>query len=151
MHLQKSIFFVLLMITAPVVFAQQNDTLKYYLNSDDEPAEKLHAAYLIKVYKEKPTDILWKRDYMTNADHKLLATGYCKDSLGKIKQGDYKSFDYKGKLERTGHFENDKHDGEWIGYFPSGKMESIYHYTEGKMSGLSRSWYEKGNLLDSFN
>src|SRR5882724_2601715 len=110
MPLQRSILIVLLLLTAPVAFAQQNDTLIYFLNSYNEPADRLHAVYMLKIYKAKPSDVLWKREYITNADHKLLSTGTCKDSLGNIKQGSYKFFDYNGKPEKTGYYENDNAD-----------------------------------------
>jgi TonB family protein len=54
-------------------------------------------------------------------------------------------------MYKTGRYENDKTDGEWKGYYPSGKTESIYNFNLGKMTGLSRAWYENGNLKDSFN
>jgi hypothetical protein len=84
-------------------------------------------------------------------DHKLLSTGFSKDSLGKIKQGHFSFFSYKGELIQTTQYENDKVDGDFIQQFPSGKIQSRYHYSNGKLVGLSKSWYESGILRDSFD
>jgi len=151
MSLQKIVFLILLFINGNSIRAQQPGVFEYYYNSDNKLSEKSNASFVLIVYKENPGDQLWKRDYFTKVDHKKLSIGYCKDSLGLIQQGACKYFDYKGNLDETGYFENDKKNGEWIAYFTSGKKRRVFNYSNGKKSGLNLEWYENGNIRDSFD
>ncbi|MGC4104115.1 energy transducer TonB [Ferruginibacter sp.] len=151
MSLKKLFVTAVFCFVTAQAFTQLQYAYFYYLDSENEPTENPKAVYIVKVYKDKPGDALWTREYMTKVDRKLLSFGYCSDSLGKIFEGEYKIYDIKGNLERQGSYKNDKKTGDWTGYFASGKIFSIYHFDNGKMTGLCRAWYEDGKLQDSFN
>ena len=132
-----------------IAHAQQADTFHYYLDNDEKPTSPGKAVYHLKVYKEKPTDTYWKRDLYHKIEKVLASTGYS-DSTGMINEGPYTAFMEKGKTYQTGSYKHGKEEGEWLTYNDNGTVFRKYHYTEGKLSGLNRSWFESGKLNDSF-
>jgi uncharacterized protein len=65
-----------------------------------------------------------------------------------LKQGLWKEYYLTGQLKGEGMFQDDKRTGEWIYYYPSGKVEQKGKYnSQGKPVGEWKWWYESGNLL----
>jgi len=63
--------------------------------------------------------------------------------------GEVKVFNEKSQLTRVYHVKNSLKHGEEINYYPSGnglKPHIIFHWQEGKIQGLVRTWYQNGNM-----
>src|SRR5688572_24310165 len=80
----------------------QADTLYYYLQDNEVRVSQDKAKYFMKVYKENPNDLIYKREIFSSFDNMKRSTGFSKDDQGKIKHGDFVFFNYKGGKESAG-------------------------------------------------
>lgn len=88
------------------------------------------------------------KDYFVRGG-KLLNSLVCKDSLCKIKNGEYIRFHPNGKLKTKGIFKLDKKEGIWLSYHFNGKMKDSAFYSNGNPIGKHLSWHENGFQRDS--
>lgn len=82
---------------------------------------------------------------------KILYSLVCKDSLCKIKNGEYIHFYPNGKLVTKGIFKLNKKEGTWLSYHYNGKMKDSVFYSNGNPIGKSLSWHPNGFQRDSIN
>lgn len=87
-------------------------------------------------------------DYLIR-ERKILHSLVYKDSLCKIKNGEYIQFYPNGKLETKGIFKLDKKEGIWLSYHFNGKMKDSAFYSNGNPIGKHLSWHPNGFQRDS--
>ncbi|MFT3679872.1 MAG: energy transducer TonB [Ferruginibacter sp.] len=134
-----------------ICHAQQN-AVKYYVDIDEKPTtDEKKARYQAVIYKLLDTDILWQREvyYKASGSPPLRSVGYCKDSMGLIKEGEYIYYSFPGKKETQGKYKNNKKDGDWISWNSKGNISAKFHYTDSIMTGANISWHENGSVRDS--
>jgi len=146
---KKYIFLLLFSLSLQKSFSQETDTLHYYVDAYEKPTQQEMAIYHIRVYKERPTDSLWKWAKYGKAENNLFASGSTKDPQGKIKHGNFIYYYIDGAKNESRYYENNKKEGEWIQWQDDGKILSKRHYTNGKMTGANITWYDNGNIIDS--
>ena len=144
----KKFQLVLLLIPVQNIFAQQDTVIKY-VDYYDNAAEQEHPVYYIKVYKQKPSDVLFKRQKFLKFDHKLVADGWSNDAAGDTRQGTFISYSYKGTIDDSGRYENNKKEGMWTGHRFNGTINYKYFYSNGVLIGNNVRWYENGKASDS--
>ncbi len=135
-----------LWFTQPV--SAQTDTLFYKIDEDEDPADFENAIYEMFVFKEKPGDILWRRELYSSADGRQYCGGSCRDNKGMIREADYVYY-FEGKPVKAGRYENNKKQGEWLYWTTEGKPSARYYFTDDHLTGLNIGWYENGNVSDS--
>ncbi|MEO6251863.1 MAG: energy transducer TonB [Ferruginibacter sp.] len=148
--MQKIIIFFILFTTVTPCTQAQKDTLHYYVDYYEKPADPEKAIYHIRVYKEKPGDIYWKRDMYGHFENNLISSGTTKDPLGETRHGNFLFYYIDGAKNESGRYDNGKKEGEWTQWYDDGKVLAVYHYKNGKMTGTNVSWHENGKALDSF-
>jgi len=57
-----------------------------------------------------------------------------------------KEYYENGFIKMEGSFANDVREGDWIAYFPDGKVQSTGTYKDGLRTGKARVYYENGHL-----
>lgn len=57
-----------------------------------------------------------------------------------------KEYYENGFIKMEGSFANDVREGDWIAYFPDGKVRSTGTYKDGLRIGKAQVYYENGNL-----
>lgn len=69
--------------------------------------------------------------------------------ISKFKDGEviYERHYYEtGGVIKEGPIKNGNRDGKWQSFYPSGKLQSIGHYVDGKRQDIVETYYENGNL-----
>ena len=52
----------------------------------------------------------------------------------------------------SGKWKNGKKDGEWIAYYPGGKMPAVItNYKEGELDGVMKQYDQSGNITSEIN
>jgi antitoxin component YwqK of YwqJK toxin-antitoxin module len=71
------------------------------------------------------------------------------ESTESVKHGEWISFSQKDyKRTEQGTYKNGEKDGEWIAYYPGGKIpNNITHFKDGKLNGLMAEYDRKGALI----
>jgi antitoxin component YwqK of YwqJK toxin-antitoxin module len=71
------------------------------------------------------------------------------ESTESVKHGEWVSFSQKDyKRTEQGTYKNGEKDGEWIAYFPGGKIpNNTSHFKDGKLNGLMTEYDRKGALI----
>lgn len=73
-------------------------------------------------------------------------------SLSGIKNGYWEHFYANGDLQAKGVYKNDKKIGEWIFYYPNGKIEQIAYYNNQGLEDKTWYWFfETGDTLSIIN
>lgn len=80
---------------------------------------------------------------------KLLYSINCKDSICKIKNGEFISLYPNGKIESKGMYIDNKREGTWFNFYHNGKMKDSVVYSNGNPIGIILSWYPNGFQRDS--
>ena len=150
MLLKKLAIVFILSILLQKSFAQITDTLRYFLDNEERPVNKISAVYRLIVYKAKLTDTLYQRILYSASRNNIICIGTCKDAQGEVKQGVYIYYYNEGNKMLSTNFINNKEDGNLDKWYPDGKIEKKYHLAFGKMTGSNMSWYKNGNIEDSF-
>jgi antitoxin component YwqK of YwqJK toxin-antitoxin module len=136
-------FLILLLITAPLLHAQQ--TIHYY-DHQWKPIEAKYAAYYSIVDKD---DSLWiRKDYFVS-NHALQMQGHYTDTSCKVEEGVFYYFYSNGNLQRTGNYLHGKKNGIWVGYYENKMMSDSIYYVNGNETGTLISWYRDGTQQDS--
>jgi antitoxin component YwqK of YwqJK toxin-antitoxin module len=125
----KYIKLLCLILFAKDLQAQTDSLVRYWIYSkvtQSAEFETNNASYASTraVYYLK--DGLWKMESRYLADGNLYKTGSYADAKGTVREGDF------------------------VSYFPSGKIAGNTSYKNGKEQGLNQTWYENGKRKDSF-
>ena len=69
------------------------------------------------------------------------------------KNGAFKSYSDKDyKITEEGSYKDDKKDGEWIAYYPGGKVPAVVStYKEGELHGKMKQYSRRGKLLQEMS
>lgn len=119
--MKKPILTILFLATLQICSAQ-SDTISFYIDGAESKVDQKLASYLRIGIRENS---YWKvYDLYLNAD-KIRMKGFCIDDSLKLKEG---PCDY---------------------FFRSGQPFARKSYLNGKLHGISKSWYENGKLQDS--
>lgn len=70
-----------------------------------------------------------------------------------VKEGEFVSFSAKDfKMTEAGKYKNGEKDGQWIDYYPGGKIPAVIStYKNGKLDGPMREYGRRGELISEVN
>lgn len=97
----------------------------------------------------KKTDSGWLRNDYYISTNGLQMTGLYKDSLCKIKNGEFMYFFVNDRLESIGRYAENKKKGIHLSYHYNGMIADSGNYDKNKLTGISLSWHPNGYLSDS--
>lgn len=89
-----------------------------------------------------------RRNYFIK-QQKLLYSMKCKDSICKMKDGEFFSLYVNGNIESKGIYKNNKKDGAWLSFHNNGKMKDSIFFSNGNPFGIRLSWHPNGFKRDS--
>lgn len=96
------------------------------------------------VFTYKVTEVKSRVEYGIFEDHGV------KESIKHGHSISYSSKDYKKTEE--GDYKNGLKDGEWIAYYPGGKMAAVItHYENGELEGVMKQFTRTGKLMSEIN
>jgi hypothetical protein len=90
------------------------------------------------------------------AGKRVLADGgtetfhYRMRNVDTVKDGGFEIRNRSGRLRQRGGYVSGRRSGEWITWYPDGKMRSVEHYRDGKREGLHREYSTRGRITDEF-
>lgn len=154
----KRILFILLLFVSFGVKAQVKP-IYFYMDSVISDSTK---ATSYAIYGKLSTEELWsfKRYDLYN---NLLQTGSFKDEQLTIPHGKFTSYmevdlfnkinnsffyirDRDRFISQVGSFVNGKEHGQWLSYYPDGKIFGAVIFRNGVLHGESKSYDKKGNI-----
>nr|WP_314897849.1 hypothetical protein [uncultured Flavobacterium sp.] len=149
--MKKNMFFknrkiyLILCIALLSIQAKAQKTEKFYNHKWKEC--KVNEAMYYSITQKIDSGYLHK-DYLIR-ERKPLHSLVCKDSLCKMKNGEYVQFYPNGKLVTKGIFKLNKKEGTWLSYHYNGKMKDSVFYSNGNPIGKCLSWHPNGFQRDS--
>ncbi len=66
-----------------------------------------------------------------------------------LAEGEWVWYYPNGKIRSTGSYHDDKRHGEWVWYYPNGKIESKSFYEFGDLNGAQQSFFDNGQVKRS--
>src|SRR5262245_32526345 len=114
-------------------FISQSQTIEKFYDENWKETNNLQSARFYSLMEKK--DSLWNQTDYFIFEKKIEMVGSYKDSLGKIRHGEFTWFYPNGNLEKKGSFDNNKREGQWIGYHANGNMSDSAFYVAGKRNG----------------
>lgn len=95
------------------------------------------------------TDSGWLVNDSYLATKKLQKKGLYKDSVCKIKHGQFAYFYPNQQISSVGHYSNGEKDGVWLSFHYSGMMRDSFTYDKGQAIGTAMGWHNNGSISDS--
>ncbi len=132
MLLKKLAVVFILSILLQKSFAQITDSLRYFLDNEEKPANKISAVYSLIVYKTKSADTLYQRTMYSAFRNNIICIGTCKNAKSEVMQGLYIYYDNEGHKMLSSNFINNKEHGNLDKWYTDGKIEKKYHLPFGK-------------------
>ncbi|MBL0357336.1 MAG: energy transducer TonB [Chitinophagaceae bacterium] len=134
-----------------LAYGQAPIPVKHYVDYNEKETSAGKASYWFIVYKKQPADTLWLREMYFNINNPPLASiGYCRDSLGLIKHGDFIHYSATNKKTRVAQYKEGKKTGIWNFWTEAGQLSGQYSYMNDILAGKTISWYKNGQVCDSF-
>jgi len=109
----------------------------------DDAADYFNTIRATRVLINKDRDTVNSRYYFENGE--ILGKGILVNN-GKTLNGYWELYYPAGNIKSKGNFnKNGEREGEWTGYFRSGKLKAREFSKNGKLDGLQQYYFENGN------
>jgi uncharacterized protein len=90
------------------------------------------------------------KNVKSKVEYGVMKNRVVKESVKQGRAVSFSSKDYKRTEE--GKYKNGDKDGEWIAYYPGGKIAAVItHYADGELHGAMKQFDRMGNLTSEIN
>lgn len=141
--MKQLLYSVAFFFIAFVSNAQQKDTISFFIDGLEKPAEQKLATYLRIGIRNKT---IWEvYDLYLNED-KIRMKAYCTDDSLQLKEGLCEYYSKSGKVIAKGHYTRGKRVGLWKWMHENGQLQDSTLYKNDIPAGQSVGYYQDGNI-----
>jgi TonB family protein len=141
--MKKSLLFACLFALCALLNAQNTQkTIKYYDRAWNPIKNKNKASYYRESSIEK--DTLTVNDYYIKGTIKM--TGMFLEPQAKTKTGQFVYYDWNGNKSYERQYKNNKLNGSWKSFYPSGQLSQQGQYVDDKRDGEWHNYNPDGTL-----
>ena len=137
--MKKSSYIILILI----LFATILGTSFGYKLLSKQNAEPVAGVYIKNglIYKDSDS-----RPYTGTVTAKIAGNTLEYDVVGGIKNGRFNIYKQGDQFILSGTVKNNKNSGEWIYYYPNGKIESKGEFVNDQLNGKWNWYYDDGSI-----